>query len=161
MYRVLKYLLPLLLVFSACKKESLSLNNLEGDWYYDYYKAEYKLDGEDWPQQNRELHTADFYNTGIRIQKSEDGNYSYTEIQDSEAYITDYYSLLIDGNRFLFEYSLRDGLKEWQVVSLSAGKMELKADVYNNKFKYPASTGNYWDHYLEAHATLILLKRAE
>ena len=160
MYRVLKYLLPLLLVFSACKKESLSLNNLEGDWYYDYYKAEYKLDGEDWPQQNRELHTADFYNTGIRIQKSEEG-YSYTEIQDSEAYITDYYSLLIDGNRFLFEYSLRDGLKEWQVVSLSAGKMELKADVYNNKFKYPASTGNYQDHYLEAHATLILLKRAE
>ena len=52
-------------------------------------------------------------------------------------------------------------MKEWQVVSLSAGKMELKADVYNNKFKYPASTGNYWDHYLEAHATLILLKRAE
>lgn len=160
MFRVLKYLLPLLLVFSACKKESLSLNNLEGDWYYDYYKAEYKLDGEDWPQQNRELHTADFYNTGIRIQKSEEG-YSYTEIQDSEPYITDYYSLLIDGNRFLFKYLAWSEWKEWQVVSLSAGKMELKADVYNNKYNHPASYKYFTDHYLEAHATLILLKRAE
>ena len=47
MYKILKLILPLLLVVSACKKESLPLNYLEGEWYYQYYNVhDAKIDGD-------------------------------------------------------------------------------------------------------------------
>ncbi len=98
MYKILKLILPLLLVVSACKKESLPLNYLEGEWYYQYYNVhDVKIDGDPsktvWEKTFEEPYT-----DGIRIQKSGDG---YTFCTTSGGRYGNEYPLTIEGNRLI------------------------------------------------------------
>lgn len=166
MYRVLKFILPLLLVLSACNKDNIPLDYLEGDWYYQYYNVhDVKLDGV--PNGKGEEKTFEEpYSSGIRIKKSDEG-YVFCFIPGAY-YGPVFFPLSVEGKRLsskdyskIFSGIPIDVADEWQVVRLTPEIMEVKCDTYYNKYRFPATSGDQLDHYYEAHATLIMVKQGE
>ena len=156
------FLVPLLLVLSACSKDKLSLSLLEGDWDYQYYQSHVVIDGGEVTKDQEVNYEEKGHGMAVRILKSETG-YTLIYLPERENPAEQvFYPFVIEGNHLVFQDGKRVffSTNECQIVSLSKERMELKADIYRNDYLFPSFTGNYEVHYYEEHATLTLVRRA-